>query len=365
VRRAALAAAVLLSGSRTMAEPCAPAARLDGDGDVAAKVAVELQRLGVAITAGAADAAAPPGSVTRGEAGCPSLRAAVARDPSGAVAVTIRDGADRIEGRVVGDAQTAAIWIDSWLRDDDVDAPLLAPRIVPAAVPAPPASPSETPAVATAAAAPATPDRLAFDAAYESRWADDGTGWTGASASACWRIGPACAGARVRAAWLPQTVTSDALSAYARSDLAAYAIATTSIELGRMRVAPELGFGVGRMSTRRFDSCKPPPMCDPTTDPNCGPNGAPPPGTCTDPATMYTPASFEAETWTPRAAASVRVAVPLFDHVWLEGTASAELAAGAHGPFATQPDAAGNVITTPGEPQADVTLGVGVRVGAP
>ena len=80
---------------------------------------------------------------------------------------------------------------------------------------------------------------------------------------------------------------------------------------------------------------------------------------------MYTGGSFDAETWTPRAAASLRVAVPLFDHVWLEGTAAADLTVGAHGPFMGAPDAAGNVVTVPGEPSAGITLGVGLRVGAP
>jgi hypothetical protein len=184
------------------------------------------------------------------------------------------------------------------------------------------------------------------------------------SGAACWRVGRVCAGARVRAAWLPQTQSPDALSAYTRQDLAAYAIATTSIELGRMRVAPELGLGVGRMSTQRLDLCKGPPMCDPN-DPTTNGCTMPPP-VCADPGTpTFVPSTFAVETWTPRATAALRVAVPLFDHVWLEGTAAADIAVGAHGPFAGAPDAAGNVVTVPGEPSTGVSLGVGVRVGAP
>jgi hypothetical protein len=80
---------------------------------------------------------------------------------------------------------------------------------------------------------------------------------------------------------------------------------------------------------------------------------------------MYVASPLDAETWTPRATASVRVAVPLFDHVWLEGAAAADVALGAHGPFPGAPDAAGNVATVPGEPSTGVTLGVGLRVGAP
>jgi hypothetical protein len=345
--RAAIAAAVLLSGTRTMAEPCAPAARLDGDDDVAARVAVELERLGVASTA------AP---------GCPSLRAAVSRDPSGAVAVTIRDRADRIEGRVVGDEILAAIWIDSWLRDD-VAAPVWAPRIVPLAPPSE-APVREIASVAAIAAAPAPDDRVAVDASYETAWTSDGAGWSGFSASACARIGFACAGARVRAAWLPKLVSDDGLAAASRSDLAALAIATASIEVGRMRIAPELGVGVGRMTTTRLDGCKSPqPPCDPN-DPSAPMCTMPPVG-C-DPALSFVGDGFRAETWTPRAQASVRIAVPLFDHVWLEGTAAAQLAPGGHGAFDSAPDAAGNVAATiPAEPIASLALGVGLRVGAP
>jgi hypothetical protein len=36
----------------------------------------------------------------------------------GGIAVAIRDGGRRSEGRVVSDAAMAASWIDSWLRDD-------------------------------------------------------------------------------------------------------------------------------------------------------------------------------------------------------------------------------------------------------
>ncbi|HTJ45319.1 MAG TPA: hypothetical protein VL463_24605 [Kofleriaceae bacterium] len=340
---------VLLSGSRTMGEPCAPSARLDGDDDVAARVAVELTKLGVEV---ASTAVAAPG--------CPSLRAAVTRDASGAVAVTIRDRADRIEGRVVGDEALAAVWIDSWLRDD-VAAPVWAPRIVPAA---PPSSieprvvdePVEIPA-------PIPSDPLAIDAGYEAGWFDDSTSSSGLSVGACARLGWICAGARVRAAWQPVLLSPDGLSGAARSDLAVLATATTSFEVGRMRVAPELGVGFGRFTTSRLVGCKM--QCDPNTDPTQCTMPAPPACTPNDP-TQLVGDGFRADTYTPRVAASVRVALPIFDHVWLEGTAAGQVAPGSHGPFEGMTDANGNTTpTTPGEPSAALVLGIGVRVGEP
>jgi hypothetical protein len=225
-------------------------------------------------------------------------------------------------------------------------------------------APARLPEVEAAVAPAREDDGIAFDAAYETSWTSDGASWTGFSAGACAKVGFACAGARVRAAWLPEIKSSDGMAAASRSDLAAMAIATASLELGRMRVAPELGAGVGRMTTTRLDGCPPPPKCDPTTDPN-NPMCTMPPPVCSDPTLAYVGDGFSATTWTPRLAASVRVSVPLFDHVWLEGTAAAQLAPGGHGAFASAPDAAGNTLAIPGEPGASLAFGVGLRVGAP
>jgi hypothetical protein len=348
VRRAALALAVLLSGSRTMAEPCAPSARVDGDDDLAAGVGEQLRLLGIATSAGA---------------GCPILRVVVARDGSGAVTVTVRDARDRIEGRVVGGVVLAALWIDSWLRDD-VAAPLLAAHDLPVASdlprPAPAASPVSTVA-ASATAARSLFDRAALDAGYETGWGDDGSSWSGASAMACVQVRRVCVGARGRGAWQPTLAPSDGSLMAHREDLEALAIATLSFELGRMRVAPELGAGVGHFST---DGCRRPPKCNPG-DPATGGCKEPTPPPCTDPNLQPIGPAFHTDTWTPRLAASVRVSVPLFEHVWLEGVASGHVAPGSKGELAGEADASGYMPVTPGEPGAWLTLGVGLRVGAP
>jgi len=345
LKRAAIAAAVVLSGSRTIAEPCAPSARLDGDGDLAARVSAQLGQLGIATTA------AP---------GCPSLRAAVARDASGRVTVTIRDGADRIEGRVVADAILAAVWIDSWLRDD-VAAPLWSPRTLPASEA--PGAPAPVEAVHddVPRAAPSLFDRVAIGAGYAQAWSDESGGWSGFSADACVRVGRLCVGARAR--MLGQDLASSAgMAAVRRGDVEALASASIAIELGRMHVAPELGVGVGRFATDRVDGCKPPPNCAPA-DPACK---LPIPTPGCDPGTPRVGDNFSAATWTPRAAATVRVAVPLFDHVWLDGTIAGELAPGGAGPYtATSDPAVGPAPTIPAEPGAWLAIGVGLRVGAP
>ena len=75
-------------------------------------------------------------------------------------------------------------------------------------------------------------------------------------------------------------------------------------------------------------------------------------------------------TYTPRLAATLRASVPLFDHVWLEGIASLALAPLSHtdplsGPLMTDPSGMTMPGSVPGEPDASVQLGVGLRVGLP
>jgi hypothetical protein len=141
-----------------------------------------------------------------------------------------------------------------------------------------------------------------------------------------------------------------------------------------MSVAPEVGVGVGRLATTRVDGCKVEPvMCDPM-DPTC--MDMPPvcpsdPGTGTGGGTIYVGDHFSAATYTPRLSAALRVAVPLFEHVWLDGLAAATVAPFGHGDeYATQPpdgttmpNAA--VFPLPGDPLLGIQLGVGLRVGAP
>jgi hypothetical protein len=345
--KSALALAAMLSGlsanaGTVDAAPCAPHAALAGDAAAVAQVAAELKQLGVAVD--------PEGVVA--PRGCPVVVAAVELDRGGGIAVAVRDASHRSEGRVVSDASLAAAWIDSWLRDD-FEAPQIEP---PMAVPKPLA-------VVATTEAHSMFDRYAVIVGGGPEWSTDGTRWTSFTVSACARIGAFCVGARAGYAEQALAVRSTAAN---RSDLTAVATASLPIDVGRMSMAPEVGVGLGRFSTSRIDGCKPvKPICPPT-DPTC------PPPCMPDPLKADALAvgdHFTHSTIAPRATAALRVAVPLFDHVWLDGIASVTYSPLAHGDdfAAGVPPPVGTLpadIALPGEPAATFHLGIGLRVGA-
>ena len=349
---AALSLLVLMSGIRTTAAgTCAPRAQLAGNADVVVRVASELHRLGVATEP------APPG--------CRAVEAAVERDAGGGIAVAIRDAAQRTEGRVVGDAAIAAVWIDSWLRVDFVGFE---------ASTAPPAMTSVTAPLqpdrvdAAAPVAPVAPasllDRVSLDAGYEQTWSDDGSSWSGFGTGACVHLGFACVGLRAHGVFQPRLDAGS--TAASRSDLSALATVRTTFSLGRMAISPELGVGVSRISTSRIDGCKPlppPPNCNPS-DPTCNA----PPQNCADASgAVFVGDNFSATTYAPRAAAAVRLSIPLLEHVWLEGVASIAATPLRHADGFAPPALpnTGPVPALPGEPLTAYQLGVGLRIGAP
>lgn len=346
--RVALALGLVVSASQIGgAEPCAPRAELGGDSEAVAKVSAELTRLGVdTSTAGA----------NKRAASCPVVVAAVELDRSGGIAVAVSDAAHRSEGRVVSDAALAAAWIDSWLRDDFTGAPveLPAPRSLTAVAETAPPPPPSTPLL----------DKVSLAASFVLAWTDDTTRWSGVAASLCVRVGDLCVGGR--AAYARQDVPAD-LTAAAKRDLSLLATASYPQTLGRMSIAPELGLGIGRLATTRIDGCKMDPNCDPSTNTMCT---MPPPPTCeTNPGSVYVGDGLTAATYTPRVSAALRVAIPLFEHVWLDGLAAATLAPFGHGDPYKPIGADGTVMTPalalPGDPLLGVQLGVGLRVGAP
>lgn len=359
MRATAVSIACVLSATRTVsAQPCAPHAELDGDAVAVERVADELGKLGVVI------GAAP---------GCPTVRAYVVLDESGGIAVAVRGAVHGSEGRLVSDPALAAAWIDSWARED-VDAtlwaaPIPAPRVASVDEPQPAVRPP-APAPSDTATMPTVADpRISVAVDYEQTWIGGGT-WTGVGGAMCVRTGSWCIGARARAAWEPDRVVNS--TGMSRSDVTVLATASMPFALGQMRVAPELGLGVGRFSTQRIEGCKapePPINCDPA-DPMCE---MPPPGPCMDPSSPTTPAvyvgdDFHAVSYRPRATLALRISVPLFRGVWLDGLASLVTS-----PFARTAPYDAKVMTglppelieLPGEPRAGVLLGVGVRVGGP
>jgi hypothetical protein len=311
------------------AEPCAPRAHLDGDAEAVARVSAALATLGILVELGQPEP----------DARCPVVVAAVELDRGGGISVAVRDATNRSEGRVVTDAALAAAWIDSWIHDD------FAPE-VPAPMPshAPGLVVSAVPHDAATRQSPSLLDRLAIDAGYVHTLSFDGSSGTGFGAGACVRAGELCIGARVAYSQL------DMQGSATRDDLMATATASWSHSLGWMRISPELGAGIGRMTTA---ACLVPPPCD-VTDANCP---KVPPCDQTD---------LHQTSYTPRLTGALRVAVPLFPQVWLDGAAAIMLAPFGHSdPFYGMPDASGAKGEISGEPDAAAQLSVGVRVGLP
>jgi hypothetical protein len=355
-----LGLAIACLPARGATEPCVARAELGGEADVVARVGLELARLGV----------------ERGKPapGCRGVMAQVETDHEGGISVAIQDGARRSEGRVVSDVAMAASWIDSWLHDElDGNAWLISAPVRVAAAPGttPPATPITTKHVVTTSS---VLDRMSLTVAYEHAWSDDGATANGISGGGCLRIGGVCLGGRARYAREPDRTVE--LTAMSRSDLSLLATGSMPIRAGRMVIAPEIGLGIGRTSTRRLEGCvpdtnMPPPNCDPM-DPTC----MDPQPTCTDPnGKIYVGDNFANATYTPRLAAGVRIAVPLFDHVWLDGLASFAFAPFSHGdPFATTatgtnpdgtvgPGGMSDLFALPGESGFGFQLGLGLRIG--
>ncbi len=300
----------------------------------------------------------------------------------GGIAVAVRGSGQRSEGRIVSDAGVAATWIDAWVRDDlDVAAwapPVETGFVAPAPSSAPGAAvPRDTPVVGKPA--PALLDRVGVSAGFLQAWTDDDTAWSGAEVAACVRIGAACIGARARALWQPDRPAN--LSAVGRSDASVLATASLPIRAGNTVFSPEVGLGVGRFATHRVEgTCVPPnsmpPPCMDPTDPMCQVQD---PNTCQpDASGMIDPGTgakilvgdhFETATYTPRISLALRIAVPLFSRVWLDGLASYEAMpmghAGAFSPVKAPAGTTADMVALPGEPAASWVLGVGLRVGAP
>ncbi len=348
---AALSLLALSSPTTTAAGTCAPRAHLDGDRDAVARVGDELHRLGVATE---------PAPI-----GCTAVEAAVQVEQGGGISVAIRDASRRSEGRVVGDAAVAAAWIDSWVRDDlaGFDEGIAAPAATP------PLSIERDTSPVTSPSPPSLLDRVSLRASYAHAWTSDGSAWDGVDVAGCVHVGFACVGARVTALFQPQLPVMETIAS--RSDLSALATASTTLAVGRMVIVPELGLGIGRLDTSRVDGCSTPPApgCDPTTDP-AGPNCAPPPKNCVDASgAVYVGDHFDATTYSPRAAASLHVEIPLFDHVWLDGGASIVASPLHHGdpfqPMPTGPNPNPAQVALPGESLASYQVGIGLRIGAP
>ncbi len=384
-------AACLLANTLAAAEPCRPHARLGGDEAVVARVAAELERLGISV-----ERIALQGTETVAPAACPTVIAMVQADAApDSILVAVRGSAQGSEGRVVSDATVAAAWIDSWLADDAAAAAWI-PEPPPAPVdlaPPPPPAFGETP--------PGTPRRGALrsfgvSVNYALGSGDEESEWSGFSLAACGALGKACLGGRIDATFESERDLS--LTSMKRRDIAVLATASRTVPLGRARVAVEAAAGVGIVTTARVESCKETidntmmptpdpsdpgdpmnPEPDPTNPDGSVPGVSPPlvPGqmciTSADDVdgSIYVGDNFSNTSISPRAGLAMRLDIPLSDWLWLEGRAGltfspfAHTAAFSSDPATSAPNMLGGLVDLPGEPLVRAELGIGVRVGLP
>ncbi len=348
----------------TAAEPaCDPVAIVEGDPALVSSLSAQLIRRGIAIDE-AADSEDP----------CPAVRATGAQD-GGAVSVTVEqpDG-EKVE-RDVTTTEIAAIWIESRMRRD-VGAPLLAVR-VPLVVnpgPAPGATPVVDAGVAGTAFAVRGRDRVSLSARIENGSADDGSGWRTYSAAVCGRIGPLCVGLLGRIGENPEAFSEEPeFTAVTRDSKDLMLTASWPLRAGRLTILPEVGVGIGSMTTRQLgevvDGYFPPDEC--WTDPPI------PPELC------EIPAPLNVTTWGGRLSAGLTLVIPLHDRIALDIGVSAEWLQGAHtdphlreAPPECDPDGnpfpcvdMGDIydefIEYSGEPSRLFRAGIGVRVGLP
>lgn len=332
------------------AQPCPPHARLAGDPAAVASVGAELTKLGVVVS----DA----------PSACRTLDATVEPGPDGGYAIAIQHG----EGRTVGDAAVAATWLDSWLVDD-FGGPTFTAKLASAPIVARQEPVTEADAYADMKLAPRL--GVALSAAVDQAWTFDGARWTGLSVGACVQVGKLCFGATGRYATQSMLVGQ---TAAARSDLSVLATASLISQVGRFQVVPELGVGAGWMATKRVDGCRVVPLCDPD-DPHCSMPPVDPDCAEHDQEHAYAVRlddHYHASTVTPRVRASVKLAVALADHLWLDGIAAVMVSPFDHGDAyglpSTTPQPFGipkDQLALPGESIGTFELGLGLRWGMP
>ena len=213
-------------GGAAIAEPCAPAVRLDGDPVLVAEVARELAGRGIRV---AVDDA------------CPARRATVVRRGGEVVVTIVADDGTATE-RSITEAGTAASVIESFTRTD-VATPLLATRAIPTT-----ATPVvEPPRVEAPATPTAPPQRLHLAANLESAYANDGTTWLGASVKLCITVGPLCAAARFRSSLVVAGLDAPGVERDLNELLVGVDV---PFALGPVRLAPGFAGGLGGMETR-------------------------------------------------------------------------------------------------------------------
>lgn len=185
-----LCAALGFTPALAYAEPCMPAAVLEGDAPLVDAVDERLRARGIATSA---------------PADCPRARVTVVRRGRG-IAVTVVDADGRQSERVLGDASATAALIESWVRRDLNESALAGWMPEAAAAPEAPSLVDRVEPAPAARPARSARSRVQLMGAFETAVAFEGSTWLGARGGACIRIGPTCVGASAR------YLTSDARS---------------------------------------------------------------------------------------------------------------------------------------------------------
>lgn len=335
--------------SRSAAEPaCPPAAIVSGEDGAAIAVRMELHNRGVR---------------TQPAPACPAVHAWVTRQ-SERLSVQLRDAAGRNEQRVLSNPEIAAMWIESWTRND-LEAPLLPVAIPARARPAPAlyvrsSAPGARPVVSTRA--PTSSPALYLGASAETATASDDSSWTTFGVSGCVLVGGVCVGVLARYGRNLGFSDTEAMVVADRTATELALSAGVPVALGRGTLMPELSIG-GRWSTSRGELANLgiPVPCEPNDPTNPDPS-------CTDPATTT---ALTKSTTNVRLGARLIYALPVAASMALTLELGAGWIPGAHtddftgdpivGPDGTivEPDPLQRM---PGEPSWMWTAGIGLRV---
>jgi hypothetical protein len=209
--RAWIALAVLACSSREATAECRPTAVPYGEPTLVRLLGERLAASGIAITAAA---------------GCPIARVRVEQRGE-QIHVEVTDTFGRTGTREVHDVATAATIVESWT-SQEIDEGSLPPESV-------------------TKRAPVTSStwRHGITAAFESSAGGDRSFWIGGAVSGCIRIGPACAGAIVRATRDASAGSSGAVIDHDTQQLAALATIGLPRRFGGFVVTPGIGVGYG------------------------------------------------------------------------------------------------------------------------
>lgn len=322
---------------------------------------------------------------------CAAVRVTVGTTERG-LEITVHGADGRDARRRVSTPEMAAVWIDSWVRDDAV-APLLpvpapAPHTTAAAMPAessraPGAPPLSPPSDAVPRRHTSAPRHwLSLGASADFLSGDEGSSSRSLRASACVAAGPLCLGLDGRYAQASWLAPEDNMTQVRRRGADLTATVSWPVAVGRAVLSPAASVGLGWMRTEKNwpgNITDPPPCgpdgsgcCDPATDPNCCDPADP---NCVPPPPPYTTVDhYASDTFGVRVGGSLSLTLPVTDNIAVELNAGVELMPTAHrdavDPYAADradptknPPPPDPLTMLPGEPGRYTWLGLGVRVG--